>query len=175
MSKRKPRRASANHDPYHAREAKKYANPIPSREFILNLMEEHGAPLRFDDLAEAMALKAPDQQEALSRRLAAMSRDGQVVCNRRGGYCVVNHEDLIHGRVIGHPDGFGFLKADEGGDDLFLSPREMRRVWHGDRIVARVAGLDRRGRREAAVVEVLERAFEKLVGRMQDEVTENEE
>ena len=169
MSKRKPRRASRDRDPYQAREAKKYANPIPSREFILSLMEEHAAPLRFEDLAEALALRDPQQVDALSRRLNAMSRDGQVVCNRRGGYCVVNHEDLIHGRVIGHPDGFGFLHPDEGGDDLFLSPREMRRLWHGDRIVARVAGMDRRGRREAAVVEVLERAFENIVGRMQME------
>ena len=169
VSKRKPRRASRDRDPYQAREAKKYANPIPSREFILSLMEEHAAPLRFEDLAEALALRDPQQVDALSRRLNAMSRDGQVVCNRRGGYCVVNHEDLIHGRVIGHPDGFGFLHPDEGGDDLFLSPREMRRLWHGDRIVARVAGMDRRGRREAAVVEVLERAFENIVGRMQME------
>ena len=169
MSKRKPGRASRDRDPYQAREAKKYENPIPSREFILGLMEEHGAPLPFDDVAEALKLTDPQQLDALSRRLNAMARDGQVVCNRRGGYCVVNHEDLIHGRVIGHPDGFGFLRPDEGGDDLFLSPREMRRLWHGDRIVARVSGMDRRGRREAAVVEVLERAFENIVGRVQIE------
>ena len=167
MSKRKPRSADRARDPYQAREAKKYENPIPSREFILGLMEEHGAPLRFDDLAAALELSDPQQLDALSRRVNAMSRDGQVVCNRRGGYCVVNHEDLIHGRVIGHADGFGFMHPDEGGDDLFLSPREMRVLWHGDRIVARVAGIDRRGRREAAVVEVLERAFENIVGRLQ--------
>ncbi|WP_078120605.1 ribonuclease R [Thiosocius teredinicola] len=170
MSKRKPRRNVRDRDPYQAREAKKYENPIPSREFILGMMEEHGAPLRFDDIAESLQLAGdPQQREALSRRLNAMQRDGQVVCNRRGGYCVVNHEDLLHGRVIGHPDGFGFMQADEGGDDLYLSPREMRRLWHGDRIVARVAGIDRRGRREAAVVEVLERAFENIVGRLQIE------
>ena len=169
MSRRRTRRPQRHRDPYQAREAKKYANPIPSREFILSLMEEHGAPLPFDDLAAALELADAQQQDALSRRLNAMARDGQVVCNRRGGYCVVNHEDLVHGRVIGHPDGFGFLQADEGGDDLFLSPREMRRLWHGDRIVARVSGVDRRGRREAAVVEVLERAFENIVGRMQIE------
>ena len=169
MSKNKTRRATRDRDPYQAREAKKYANPIPSREFILSLMEDHGAPLRFDDLAEALKLADPQQLDALSRRMNAMARDGQVVCNRRGGYCVVNHEDLIHGRVIGHPDGFGFLHPDEGGDDLFLSPREMRRLWHGDRIVARVSGVDRRGRREAAVVEVLERAFENIVGRVRIE------
>jgi len=154
-------------DPYQAREAKKYAKPIPSREFILSLLEDHGAPLDFEELAAALELHDSERREALSRRLNAMGRDGQVVCNRRGGYCVVNREDLIHGRVIGHPDGFGFLHPDEGGDDLFLSPRQMRRLWHGDRIIAQVSGVDRRGRREAAVVEVLERAFEHVVGRIQ--------
>jgi len=167
VSRRKSRRADRARDPYQAREAKKYANPIPSREFILNTMQDHAAPLLFEDLAEALQLSNPQQLDALSRRINAMSRDGQVVRNRRGGYCVVNHEDLIHGRVIGHPDGFGFLHPDESGEDLYLSPREMRRLWHGDRIVARVAGMDRRGRREAAVVEVLERAFENVVGRVQ--------
>ncbi len=169
MSKTKPRRGGRPRDPYEAREAKKYAKPIPSREFILSVLEDHGAPLDFDEVAEALELRDPERREALSRRLNAMARDGQVVCNRRGGYCVVNHEDLIHGRVIGHPDGFGFLHPDEGGDDLFLNPREMRRLWHGDRIIAQVSGVDRRGRREVAVVEVLERAFENVIGRIQIE------
>ena len=75
MSKRNTRRPSGDRDPYKAREAKKYANPIPSREFIISLMEEHGAPLRFDDIAEALTLADPQQQDALSRRLNAMARD----------------------------------------------------------------------------------------------------
>lgn len=166
MTKRKARRSPRDRDPYQAREAKKYANPIPSREFILGLMEEHGAPMPFEDLAEALELRDEDQVEALSRRLNAMIRDGQAVRNRRGGFCVVNHEDLIHGRVIGHPDGFGFLHPDEGGDDLFLNPRQMRQLWHGDRVVVSVAGVDQRGRREGAVVEILERAFDRIVGRV---------
>jgi ribonuclease R len=153
-------------DPYRAREARKYAHPIPSREFILNLLEAHAAPLRFDDIASQLQLSDDLQQVALSRRLNAMERDGQVVRNRKAGYCVVNTEDLIAGRVVGHPDGFGFLKPDEGGEDLFLSPRQMKRLWHSDRIVARVVGMDYRGRREGAVVEILERGVTQLVGRL---------
>ena len=153
-------------DPYQAREARKYANPIPSREFIIGLLEENAAPLRYNEIAAALELTEEEQREALFRRLTAMERDGQVVRNRRGGYCVVNTLDLVAGRVIAHPDGFGFLKPDEGGDDLFLSARQMKPLWHGDRIVARVTGLDHRGRREGAVVEILERGVERLVGRL---------
>jgi ribonuclease R len=163
---KKPRRPADGQDPYRAREARKYANPIPSREFILSILEENGAPLRYNEIAARLELTDEEQREALFRRLTAMERDGQLVRNRRGGYCVVNTLDLVAGRVIAHPDGFGFLKPDEGGQDLFLSARQMKPLWHGDRIVARVTGIDHRGRREGAVVEILERGVERLVGRL---------
>ena len=148
------------------REAKKYENPIPSREYILEELAALGAPAWRDELAERLGLSAEDELEALRRRLNAMERDGQLVRNRRGAFCLVNKEDLIAGRVIGHPDGFGFLKPDKGGDDLFLSPRQMRALLHGDRAVVRVVGVDHRGRREGAVVEVLEHANHQVVGRL---------
>lgn len=166
MPRGNPRRRSRVRDPHHAREARKYANPIPSREFILEVLAGEVAPLKFDRIAERLELSDPEQLDALSRRLSAMERDGQLVCNRRGGYCVVNQTNLVAGRVIGHPDGFGFLKPDDGADDLFLSPREMRALMHGDRAVVRVTGLDHRGRREGAMVEVLERANRNVVGRL---------
>jgi len=131
----------------------------------MELIEEQGCPVSFRELSEALEVNE-EQIEPLSFRVKAMTRDGQLIRNRRGGYCVVNREDMITGRVIGHPDGFGFLKPEEGGDDLFLLPREMRKVWHGDRVVAQVSGLDQRGRREGAIVEVLERGFSNLVGRL---------
>jgi ribonuclease R len=152
-------------DPFAQRESQKYENPIPSREYILSVLEKKGKPLDREQIALALRLKDPDQLEALRRRLRAMERDGQIIQNRRGAYGVIDKMDLIRGRVIGHPDGFGFLVPDEGGDDLFLSAREMNAVMHGDRIVARISGIDRRGRREAAVVEVLERANKQVVGR----------
>lgn len=167
MSQRKkPDQSLPERDPHHAREARKYDNPIPSREFIMELLESEGIPMDFQQLFDAMKLDGDDQREALSRRLRAMERDGQLVLNRKGGYCLVDAKDLIAGRVVGHPDGFGFLVPDEGGDDLFMGPRQMRSLWHGDRAVARVIGIDRRGRREGALIEVLERAFTQIVGRL---------
>ena len=153
-------------DPQFEREARRYERPIPSREMILEVIHEADGPVPFDPLAERLGLSDPVDIEALTRRLRAMERDGQLVCNRRGAYVPVNQEDLVRGRVIGHPDGFGFLVPDEGGDDLFLSPRQMKSLLHGDRAVARVVGVDRRGRREGAVIEVLEHNTEQVVGRL---------
>ncbi len=152
-------------DPHRDREADKYANPIPSREYILEILTQGGSPVSFEQIATALNLGDEEQLEALRRRLRAMERDGQIIFNRHGDYGLAEKMDLVRGRVVGHPDGFGFLIPDEGGDDLFLSPKQMRSVLHGDRALACVLGVDRRGRREGAVVEVLERAHQRIVGR----------
>ena len=110
-----------------------------------------------------------DQLEALRRRLRAMERDGQLIYTRRGTYAPVDKLDLICGRISGHRDGFGFLVPDDGSDDLFLSPAQMRLVFDRDRALVRVAGFDRRGRREGGIVEVIERAHESIVGRYYEE------
>ena len=169
MARRKKAQSARDLDPHQQREAKKYDNPIPSREFILETLTEHGAPAPFDEVASLLGLSSDDDRVALERRLGAMVRDGQLLRNRREAFCLVNKRDLVAGRVIGHPDGFGFVKPDDGGDDLYLYPKEMRALFHGDRIVARVTGKDRRGRLEGAVVEILERSTTSVVGRLYSE------
>ncbi len=157
---------SSTNDPYAQREAEKYDNPIPSRELILQFIDHAGKPLGREEIAEAFSLESEDQLEALRRRLRAMERDGQLLFNRGKKYCLVNNEDLIAGRIIGHADGFGFIKPDDGSDDLFLSPREMNPLLHNDRALVRVAGVDKKGRREGAVVEILQRNTHQVVGRL---------
>lgn len=156
-------------DPEAAREAEKYDNPIPSRELILSHLAERGAPASREQLVEEFGLHTDDQLEALRRRLRAMERDGQLIYTRRGTYAPVDKLDLICGRISGHRDGFGFLVPDDGSDDLFLSPAQMRLVFDRDRALVRVAGFDRRGRREGGIVEVIERAHESIVGRYYEE------
>jgi ribonuclease R len=156
-------------DPFAQREAEKYEHPIPSRELILQLIEQSGKPLARKDIASSFHLESEEDLEALRRRLRAMERDGQLLFNRSQQYCLVNNKDLIAGRVIGHVDGFGFVRPDDGSDDLFLSPREMNPLLHNDRALVRVAGIDKKGRREGALVEILERNTHQIVGRLYKE------
>lgn len=135
----------------------------------METLKEKGVPMNLAAIADALAMHDDEQLEALRRRLRAMERDGQLICNRKDNYCLVNKRDLIVGRVIGHPDGFGFLKPDDGGDDLYLSFKEMRSLLHDDRAVVRVTGMDRRNRLEGAVVEVLERNTQSVVGKLYQE------
>jgi ribonuclease R len=152
-------------DPHRDREAAKYEHPLPSREMILEVLDREGIPLAEDRLASLLGIEA-HERDAFGRRLAAMEREGQVMRNRRGAILVADKAGLIKGRVIGHPDGFGFLKPEDGGEDLFLAAKQMHKALHGDIVLARVTGTDRRGRREGSIVEVLERANAKVVGRL---------
>src|SRR5688572_20223745 len=134
------------HDPHAEREANRYAQPIASREVILQLLESADGPQPGETIAELLHLTEPDRSEALAKRLGAMVRDGQLLRNRKGEYAPAQRMDLVPGVGIANPDGFGFLRPEAGGDDLFLPPFEMRKAMHGDRVLASVIGVDRRGR-----------------------------
>ena len=152
-------------DPYLEREAEKYASPIPSREFILMHLAKREKPVSREELAQELALTSDDDLEALRRRLRAMERDGQLIFTRRQCYALPERLDLIKGTVIGHRDGFGFLRCEGQKDDLYLSPEQMKMCMHGDVILAQVTGSDRRGRKEVRVVRVLEPRAGLIVGR----------
>ncbi len=155
-------------DPYATREAAKYDKPLPSRELVLQILSEQGVPLTVNQLMELLDIRSTER-EAFGKRLGAMERDGQIIQNRKGALCLTEKIHLVAGTIQGHPDGFGFLIPDDRqkcSDDIFLSAREMQQVMHGDRAMVRITEVDRKGRPEGKVVEVLERANKTIVGRV---------
>ena len=152
-------------DPYLQREKERYSHALPSREFILQILKEQGIPVNEKALHDLLQI-TEEETPIFDRRLSAMLREGQIMRNRKGDICVVEKLDLIKGKVQGHPDGFGFLIPDDGSPDVFLSAKEMHKVLHGDHVMVRETGVDRRGRREGSIVEVLERGVTQLVGRL---------
>ena len=154
-----------NLDPHLQREKERYEHPLPSREYILQLLKQQGIPVAERTLYKLLSIKK-NEQTLFGRRLSAMMREGQIFRNRKNDICVMEKLDLIKGVIQGHPDGFGFLIPDDGSSDLYLSAKEMHKALHGDRVLVREIGLDRRGRREATIVEVLEYCNTKLVGRL---------
>lgn len=151
-------------DPFIGREQEKYANPIPSREFILMILEDSGRPMTKRQLFKELNI-SDEEQESLGFRLKAMLRDGQMMQDRRGRYCLFDKINLFKGKVQAHPDGFGFFIPDNGDQDMVISGREMRSVMHGDEVLAFQAGVDRRGRQEAKIHEVVHHANATVVGR----------
>jgi ribonuclease R len=143
---------------------KAYKHPVPSRNALLDYLTEAGVPLKADRILADFGLKGQRMRSLLVERLDAMVRAGQIIENRRGEYCLTNKLELIAGRVSGHRDGFGFVIPDDESDDIYLSAREMRPLFDGDRVAVRVVGTDRRGKPEGAVVEILDRGIAEVAG-----------
>lgn len=152
-------------DPFYQREKDKYDNPIPSREYILNHLTEQGIPLSFDELTKALKLTDEDMIIGLKRRLRAMEREGQIIFTRAKRYALPGRMELVKGKVIGHRDGYGFLQLDEGGDDWFIPSFEMKKLIHGDRILAKSHKVGFKNKQEASLVRVLESRPEPILGR----------
>ncbi|MEP6607247.1 MAG: ribonuclease R [Burkholderiaceae bacterium] len=135
---------------------------------IVEALTAARAPLTPVDLAERLAL-ASDDLASFNLQIEELERAGRLVRNRAGLLLVSARANLLSGQVQGHRDGFGFLIRDDGGADLVLSEHEMSKVLHGDRVLARITGADRRGRPEGEIVEVIESRTNKLVGRLLNE------
>jgi ribonuclease R len=165
VSKKKPRKTAL-------RRRNRAERPSPpdteyGRE-ILEALNRAGAPLTADELAGRLEIRGRERR-AFDAALGALERAGEVVQNRAGSLLVAKRIALVAGRVEGHPDGHGFLVPDDGSPSVFLPPHEMREVMHGDRAAVRVSGRDQRGRPLGSIVEVLERARRRIVGRLQSE------
>ncbi len=125
-------------------------------------------PVDAAELASRLKVKRAGR-DRFDAALDALKRRGDVIVNRKGEIIVARRIDVVAGTVTGHADGYGFLVPDEGGDDFYLAPREMHKLLHGDRAAVREVGVDRRGRREGEIVEVLERRTHDVVGRLHEE------
>ena len=143
---------------------KSYQHPIPKRGEILDFLRDAGQPLKADAVMKGFDLEGQRLRTRLMAQLQKMVKAGQIIENRRGEFCLLEKLELITGTVRGHQDGYGFLRRDDGGEDMYLSAREMRALFHGDRIAVRSVGLDRRGREEGQLVEVLERGTREVAG-----------
>lgn len=143
---------------------KPYQHPIPNRTEVLDFLKESGRPLKVELILDKFGLKGQKKRTQLVEELRTMVRSGQIIENRRGEFCLIERLNLVTGRVSGHQDGFGFVTRDDGEEDVYLSAREMRALFDGDRVAIRVTGEDRRGRAEGKLVEVLERGVREIAG-----------
>ena len=152
-------------DPNYAKELAKYDNPVPSREFILQVIRKQNSPMSKEEIFKTLAIVNEEQQEAMRRRLRAMENDGQLVFTKRKCYALPEKLDLLKGMVIGHREGFGFLQVEGKKEDFFIPNVQMQKVMHGDYVLAQPNGFDRKGRPEVRIVRVLEANKKQIVGR----------
>ena len=149
-------------DPYAAREAEKYDHPVPSREVIMALLKEAGQPKSLNKILAGLNVDDEDGKIAIRRRLKAMVRDGQLLRNRKNLFGLAKEMGMVCGLIQGHSDGYGFVIAEAGGEDVFLNAKEMRQVLHGDKVMVRAVEGDRKGKLEGKIIEVLQRNNETI-------------
>ena len=130
----------------------------------LGILKHAGRPLRLEEITAALgpasAAEAPGQLELLVRQ-------GEVVLNRRGQYCLREQlPGLVVGTVQAQRNGDGTLLPDDASAPIHLSAHEMREVMHGDRVAVRIEGPRFRGKPQGTIVEVLERRTREVVGRL---------
>ena len=147
----------------------KYENPIPSREFIAQVVAASKSPMHRDDLVAALELHSEEQQEALRRRLRAMERDGQLTYTSAKGFAALDPADILTGTIIGHAQGFGFFKTTGSKTDLFVPPNQMRQLLDGDIVEARISGTNRQGREEVAILKIVARGIKQITGQLKCE------
>lgn len=143
-----------------------YANPIPSREFIMNLFDKVKSHLNREQIAHKLYLKSADQREALRRRLRAMERDGQLLFNKHKGYQLVDPCSLFIGRVSIHPDGFGFVSTQDSDKDLFLPKNQLSHVFDGDIVEVFVEAASDKNRANAKLIKIVERKTTQIAGQL---------
>ncbi len=142
-----------------------YNHRVPGPADIMTAMERSGVPQDFKALVRHFGLKGEKQRQALHKQLKKLVRSGRLLLNRKDEYCLIDKIDAVVGKVSAHRDGFGFLVPDQGGEDIYLPPHEMRQLLDGDRVAVHLAGVDRKGRPKGTLVEILERGKTTAVGR----------
>lgn len=154
-----------NNDPHFEREQQKYENPVASREYLLSLLSKQAKPLSFIEICHLLNAEEESIRIGIQRRLRAMEREGQLLFNRNKKYEIQKQSELVRGRVIGHRDGFGFLKHSETEKDYFIPIGQMSMLLHDDVVEGTTGNTDRRGRTEFRFNQVIEARKEAIVGR----------
>lgn len=116
------------------------------------------------DISKSLSLEKKKLSSALGMRLKAMVRDGQLIQNKKLKYEIDRHSELVSGSVLAHRDGYAFVKPESGGTDIYLGQKEARCVFHGDKVLIKVTGKDKKSRPSGKLVEVLERGATEFIG-----------
>ena len=143
---------------------KEKTRPSFSAEELLQMMQEEDRPLPLREILRRLGLQ--DEQRRRAREyLRNLADEGKVVRIRGNRYGLPSKMNLIVGRVKAHPDGYGFVIPEaEGEEDIFISPRNLKEAMHGDRVVARIESIRKKGK-EGSVIRILERKMRKVVGK----------
>ncbi len=136
---------------------------MDKRRILQEIASKGAGPLTVRGLARLLSIPK-EEREAFKRLIKDLVREGSLVRIRGNRYGLPSKMNLVIGRLEGHPDGYGFVTPEEGGRDIYVSPKGMSGAMDGDRVVVRVEKTRKDGRREGSIIRILERRNRELVG-----------
>ena len=129
---------------------------------VRGIRERVHHPATIRELMRVLKIARSDRR-GFRRQIARLVDAGALVRIRGNRYGLADRMHLVAGRLAVNPRGFGFVRPEHGGDDIYVAGVNLDRAMHGDRVTVRV---ERTGdRAEGRIVEVLERANAEVVGR----------
>jgi len=129
--------------------------PMSFRFQLVQLIIDRMAPIAIDDICRYFDLNDKKSRMAIKLRLKRLQNQGVLLKDIKERYGIAKEINLVVGRVSGNANGYGFLVMDNGEQDIYLHHKQMRKVLHGDHVLARVKSIDNRGRKKGEIIEVL--------------------
>ena len=139
-----------------------------NREELLEVLKEAGRPVALRELARGLKVKEKDKRK-LKTVINELLTEGTLVKTKEQLIGLPKKMDLVTGKVSCHRDGYAFVIPEEGEGDVYIPPRNLREVMHGDKVLVRVEHVKKDGKKEGKVVRILERGLVSVVGRFEAE------
>ncbi|WP_348769417.1 ribonuclease R [Buchnera aphidicola] len=152
-------------DTYQQNNHKKFIHLIPSRECILSFLKTYKDLINQKKIENKFNINHQKDKKALRRRLRAMERDKQIVYTYNHCYIALENLKIVIGKVIGHRDGYGFLRSETLQEDLWLSIQQMKLCIHGDIVLAHIVRYEKKGKNLAKILKILKPNNVLIVGR----------
>lgn len=138
------------------------------REEILEVIKEADRPVALRELARGLKVKEKDKRK-LKTLVSELLIEGALVKTKEQMIGLPKKMDLVTGKVSCHRDGYAFVIPEEEEGDVYIPPRHLREVMHGDKVLVRVEHVKKDGKKEGKVVRILERGLVSVVGRFEAE------
>jgi ribonuclease R len=135
---------------------------VSLEELVLKVLKSSKRPLSFEEILGRLGLDKKERK-ALKKVLRSLRRSGKVAL--QGGKYAYAEENIVSGKVIPYPAGFGFLEIGEGEKDIYIPPFEMINLFAGDVVRAKV--VEYKGKKEVRILRVLKRAKKEIVCKIQ--------
>lgn len=126
-------------------------------------------PLTAQELCDVFDIaKAADFRDFI-KMLNELEDQGDIMRTKNNRYALPEQMNLVLGKLQMKARGFGFVLPEKSGEpDVYIPATEMNGAMSGDKVLAKVVETKTKGgqHREGVIVKVVERANERLVGKI---------